>query len=403
MGTIAFFPWMHIREAVSVEGFELLPYRRGSAPAGAGKPEQESIDKLLEPYRTAPRGRLGAATLLRLTGRDLLDNVTDDEADAALRFGELVAFSGLSARTFFDQIGYASRDNFRLIVQRFEDPASGLTVLSRRRDGSTWTAITRSALIVLKPYHVSGGPWQAIDVPLLAALVQRSRKDYWGEIEEAIIGFNSANTDSPDVREESEAVALVGSFERALGLRGGDEHELAQAFRESVVPREEMKPAECPRIANSPRREKYERYGSVREAWVRDFFRLRGEHAHGKISPRYTSLWSLREHLLFASFVFPLLVKSRLSREGIYALRMSDVGYVQAIEPLLGQDNFTPNEDLEFPGFPWSETISTARTQAWVENWLSQLGEQEGDEGSKNDDDDGESEGLSGDPGQPPQ
>ena len=120
---------MHIREAVSVEAFELLPSRRGIAPAGSGKTEQAIIDKLLEPYRTAPQGRLGNATLLRIAGRELLEDLADDEADAALRFGELVAFSGLSARTLFDQIGYANRDNFRLIVQRSDDPASGLRVL----------------------------------------------------------------------------------------------------------------------------------------------------------------------------------------------------------------------------------------------------------------------------------
>jgi hypothetical protein len=90
MGTLAFFPWMHIRERVSVHGFELLPYRRGVSPIGAGALEQAVLDTLLDPYRDAPKAPLRTATLLRLDGKNLLDDLLDEEADHALRFGELV-------------------------------------------------------------------------------------------------------------------------------------------------------------------------------------------------------------------------------------------------------------------------------------------------------------------------
>ena len=375
MGTLAFFPWMHIRERVTAPGFELAPYSRGVSPGGAGASEQSTIDTLLGPYREAPQGPVRKATILRLEGKGLLDDMSDEEADRVLLFGELVAFSGLAARRFFDQLSYSSRESFRLIVQRFVDAGSGMTVVSRRRDGRSMTVVSKSAMLILKPYHVPPARAAELDVPLLDALLRRATRDDWGEIEEAIAGFNSANTDSPDVREESEAVALLGALERVLGLRGGDEHELADAFRAAVVPKETVQPVECSRISDSARRKAYEAYSSLREAWVRDFFRLRGDHAHGKLTPRYKSLWSLREHLLLATFVLPLVVKARLVRDGEYAWTDEDLGHVEAFEQLISLDPFASSDDErqnDRHARTWSRILSDWKLQVAVERWISE-------------------------------
>lgn len=368
MGTIAFFPWMNLRERAHTSAFDLLRYRRGLEPFGQDAAQAE-MDTLLEPYREAPGGRLAKATLLQLHGKNLLEDLSDDEVEQVLQFGELVAFSGLAARRFFDQTGYSNRDNFRLIVQRFVDPASGMLVISRRRDGSNWTAVTKSAMMVVKPHHVATAPWQPIDEPLLESLLQCAAHSTWRELEEGIIGFNTASTDSPDVREESEAVAIVGALERAFGLRGGDENELASAFVGAISPNEPVKPDECARVTNSPRRERYEKYSSLRDVWVRDFYRLRGDHAHGKFAPHYTPLWGLREHLLFASLVFPLVVKSRLVDETVYEWSDSDRSQINVLEGLLCQDHFQERKADGSLVSPWSKTLEKAHMRVLVEKW----------------------------------
>ena len=247
-----------------------------------------------------------------------------------------------------------------------------MTVLSRRRDGSSWIAVTKSAMLILKPYHISTPAPHQIDVRLLEALVDRSRSEAWGEIEEAIQGFNSANTDSPDVRMEAEAVSLVGAFERALGLRGGDEHELATAFVQTLQPVTSLRTVDCDRVKESPRRDRYAGYGSLGEAWVRDFFRLRGDHAHGKNAPKYTSLWSLQEHLLCGSFAFPLLVKARLVREGCYAWSEEDLVHLEALEALVCAKHFEVREDENEPyrQDEWSRILNKANTQIRIRRWL---------------------------------
>jgi hypothetical protein len=196
MPTICFFPWLTLRDDVRVMGFELSRYDRGIAPLGRGTPEQAIADLLLEPYRHVPKVPIRSATLLRLDGKSAIDHLDDAEADEALRYGEMVAFAGLAGRRFFDQFSYVNRDSYRLMVQRFTDPTSGLGVVARRRDGAGMIGVSRGALLVQKPYHICAPAKAPLDVPLLEALVQREKIDGWGDFEEATLGFNAASTDS---------------------------------------------------------------------------------------------------------------------------------------------------------------------------------------------------------------
>jgi len=155
MGTLAFFPWLQLRSATTIRDFELVAFRRGAAPLGGGTNGQAVLDMLLEPYREAPAGPVREATLLRLHQKEVLDSLSEAEIDQVLRFGELVAFAGLAERRYFDHLGYSNRDNYRLVVQEFTDPSRGMAVVSRRRDGSSRTIITKPALLVLKPLYVA--------------------------------------------------------------------------------------------------------------------------------------------------------------------------------------------------------------------------------------------------------
>ena len=116
----------------------------------------------------------------------------------------------------------------------------------------------------------------------------------------------------------------------------------------------------------TPRRDRYERYACLREAWIRDLFRLRGDHAHGRIAPRYASICSLREHLLFEALTFQLLVKSRLVREADYNWTDFDLARIEAIEKLLQYDHFAVQESEPPSGEyreprTWSKSLDRAR------------------------------------------
>ena len=108
--------------------FELVPYRRREAPGGRGTSVQTACDDVLELYRMSPSTSIQRATVLKVAEREVTDHLEEQMIRRVLVWGELVAFSGLATARFFDQMGYANRDAFRLVVQNFDDLTKGVMV-----------------------------------------------------------------------------------------------------------------------------------------------------------------------------------------------------------------------------------------------------------------------------------
>ena len=58
--------------------------------------------------------------------------------------------------------------------------------------------------------------------------------------------------------------------------------------------------------------------------WVREFYRLRGDFAHGRIQSRTPRRWESWHHLLFGAIAFPLLTKALLENEKSYVFTEND-------------------------------------------------------------------------------
>lgn len=355
VGSLAFFPWLSIRQAISTLEFELVPYERGTRPGGPESGLQRILDTILEPYVETNNAPIRQASLLRLAGHDFTDNLTEPEVEKLFTISELVAFSGLAKREFFG-FNYANCHHFTFIVQTFEDPFSGVTITSRRRDGLNSALVARDALRVARPFHASPNLLPiGLDFPLLQALLSimgdSVSLSYW----EPILLFNRANTDSDQAPEHAEAVFLIAAFQGLLECRYSNENGLAESFSRVFQPAEPVETAECDRLQRQTRQ--LPRAGSVREMWIRDFFRVRGELAHGLTAPRYPSIWSLREHLLLASYVFPRLVKLCLANNGFYTLSDDDRLDIDVFEPLACCENLfaeVEGDEDDPGGWPWN-------------------------------------------------
>jgi len=218
-----------------------------------------------------------------------------------------------------------------LVIQDFSSEENGVTIVTRRRDGSTRHYWSGDSYRVQKPDHIHLGP-KRIDRSLLECLLKLRDAIDWQRIYEAILGFNLANTDSSDISEHIEAVLTIGAFERLFDLRHGKEDELTQAFSAGLKPTKDRHPSACARLSGAIHR--FKTSSCIREMWIRDFFRLRNNLAHGMFESRYQPVWSLQNHLLLASFVFPLSLKSHLQAIGAYTLTENDQRDIDMFEQL---------------------------------------------------------------------
>ena len=74
---------------------------------------------MLAPYQDPFGRQIPSATLLRLEGKELTADLTDEEMGDIFTFDEALAFSELSEREFFTYAKYFNRDSFMCVVQKF--------------------------------------------------------------------------------------------------------------------------------------------------------------------------------------------------------------------------------------------------------------------------------------------
>ncbi len=341
MSMISFFPWLALEKRLSFGDFDLLPFRRGMLPAGseADVPDarlQATLDRVLEPFQDFTGRPVNLATILQLREHGPTDDLSDNERESVFAAAAVVAFGGLAAREFFElvRITYCNADNFLLYTQGYLDEPGGSAVAKRHRDGSTLSYYTADAYRVVVPIHVSAQEKVPLDQELILGLLQARGDGEADALEESIFWFNHANTDQPGFSLHAEAVMMMSSFQRLLGRQ--DESDVARAFRDAFVPRTDRPVSGAPRVA--PGRFKNDAM-PIREAWIRDFVRVRGESAHG-IRGRYPSVWPLREHLLLGAVAFPLLVKLWLRARGYYKLSRADQEGIDTFERYASVDAF---------------------------------------------------------------
>lgn len=365
MSALFFFPWTRLNEDITVGGFSLVRYSRGNLPLGSGTEEQEMIDDVLKPYLEGPGQPIIQATLLRTNKRRLFEELNDEERADVFIFAELLSLSGLSQRTFFQQIGgYWNRDHFRLIGQKF-DRSSGSCITIRRRDGMTQQFWSEDEYVFHKPEHVLLDTLIKLDKPFLESLLKAQELSIWTDVYESILNYNLANTDSAAVTEHTEVVLMVSAFERVLKCDHGKEDDLANKFSKVFAPSNEIALDSCAWLATDQMRDRFRKSGYVRDMWIRDFFRLRGNMAHGKVTSRSPQVWPPPVHLLLGSFAFPLLLKAILQQNKIYELSQNDQFWIDTFESLACANIFNSNHKRG-DEYAWNIIIEKKRRECRI-------------------------------------
>src|SRR5438094_454718 len=134
----------------------------------------------------------------------------------------------------------------------------------------------------------------------------------------------------------------AAAFQRLVGARS-DADAIASAFEEALHPERTIVAGSASRKPHNPNVESR----TLRFVWAREFYELRGEYAHGRITTGRRHTWTPQEHMLLAAIAFPLLVKSHLVRSTSYEMTDDDWAQIDAFESLLDSDFFTPPRDQQ--------------------------------------------------------
>jgi hypothetical protein len=347
MSVLFFFPWVASRGVMQLGEMSLIPYERGQAPGAMHGISQEIIDAVLGSYGDVafpswpdPFTNLRQATLITWAddadSLDLPENQIFDRLEQA----RYIAFSALAQRRFCSHVGYCNADGYEVIAQGFvaERPGS-ISITTRRRDGFTRTYISQtSSPRFIRPEHVDSRLHLEIDETLARALLELPLGDLKNRIDDAIATFLLANTDSPAMPAHAEIVLMRSAFETLL-----DASYLASDLRTKFAEHfanELPNPAEWGTgvYTEANWRERWPRNTRPLDAWVQDFCDARNSAAHGARANGQSSIWQSQNHLLFSSWLFPLMVKKILVDAGLYQLSDEDLAARRGCEAFLAHD-----------------------------------------------------------------
>jgi len=374
MSMLAFFPWLRIKENIDLGEVELVRFIKCYRP---GK-NQQIYDRILESYvlRDKYNTPIKESTLLILKDKCDFQDFSEEEKNYLFSISEIIAFSGLSKREYFNTVhlGYCNRDNFAFFIQSFRQDSNDIHIVTtpRFRDCPELHVSNKEFI----PPHVSHGNFIDLDIPLVKSLM-KAREDYekWELYNDAIFHFNLANTDNYSISPYQEVVLIVSAFERLLDCNNKGqkrEDDLIAKFLYTFKPKEDLDKNKSARIRNS----KYAKSDkTLREIWLRDFYQLRGDYAHGNLSSKRSPIWKAHEHLLLGSYIFPLVVKCKLEKDGFYTLTENDkpeisklgididMFNIDVFERLVGAELFNKTEDQS--EFEWNR-IRESYMLEWI-------------------------------------
>ena len=157
----------------------------------------------------------------------------------------------------------------------------------------------------------------------------------WGRWQNAISCLNQANTDSDNIRHQVEWVLLCSAFEHLLSAKSNAK-DVACKLAETFASPEELLAKDATRCSCQQKRDGC----SVRYQWMREFYRIRGDFAHGKLNTQQPTTWNHLEHLVLATIAFTLLVKSLLDKACKYKLTDNDRAQIDIFEKFADSPDF---------------------------------------------------------------
>jgi len=348
---LAFFPWVSTEEIITIDGIRLIPYVRGTLPENLPNATLKDIDGVLSAYHSDKDTVISKATLIEVDQWQLgLD--AENYIQNLLRTKELIAFSALSHRRLFrNRLSYTNYDSYYMVVQKYDsDSPNTFAFPTRHRHGVAWSLWSSDCFAFTRPNHVDNDHHIAFDRPLMEALLKLDSSHE--RLFEALIEFNSANSDSFTIPEHVELVMMKSAFEGLLDVnQRADEfaRALLDLLRDILPPYEDKSNKSV--WMRSPAAER------PIGAWAREFSAIRGSAAHGKQRRRIDSVWQAHSHLAFASLLFPLLVKKKLTDMQLMELDPHDQDKLIRIEQYIASDPFNHNRTKTHP---WVEIDAAA-------------------------------------------
>lgn len=368
---IAFFPWLFLKEPVTVGEVVIVPFRDESGKVSEAIVDlQPSLEKLLSSYTDIKGNPVKNCTVATISARNpIWDLVFEEDREKVQLASQLLSLASISRNDFNAQLGcYANSTKFQFFLQSFTEPVDFIAIGVRRRDGSTMDGGYKHGEIKFSvPLQARSLEPVCIDKDLVNGLTRalQAGSKTTQVLRAALAFFNLANTDSDVMMEETELILMGSVFEQLFDAENSA-YRLGKKFGELFKPYGSVTVETAlgvrPGIKLDPENEAAQKQWFVHQKWMEELHQLRSKYIHGESTTKRDWGWIRLEHLIMAAFVFPLSVKLLLSQEGHYTLTDDDIGSCHAIDQLLTKANWWEVVGSQSNATVWQETLFEAKS-----------------------------------------
>jgi hypothetical protein len=346
MNAVHFMPWCPLDKEYEIGEISLTPFDQTAKNEEYETAELSQVLSILSSYRDLKGRPNRQMALVKYRDKPVFSVLTSEEYEIARELVELACFSGISKRTYFSFGDYCNASNFMFYGQRFTIGSGHAAIVSRRRDGQLSDLRSINETMFSIPVHANPIGQVTLNEQLLTSLVsfrETCDSQEWSRLQNAIACFNLANTDADNITYQVEWTLLCSAFERLL-VCDSKARDVADGFSAVFCP--------ATPLAVSGAKRKSLRWRDLAKPlsfeWMREFYSVRGDFAHGNFDTRQPLAWQPLEHLTLATIAFPLVVMCLLAKAGKYTVTRNDRAEIDAFECLA--DSPFSSEPPDFRG-----------------------------------------------------
>ncbi|MDD5326502.1 MAG: hypothetical protein PHY02_01655 [Phycisphaerae bacterium] len=368
--TVVLLPWLKLGTDLEMGKYLFLRWPRKDNKFGEFT---ESLNSICGMYKYLDGDVESPQTIMIDKSRDLFERVEEQDRQAFQEAVTLLTTALIGENEFFRSLGnYVNSSLTELHYQNFSIGEDWVAFTSYKRDGYTSDmGYTFDEITVSTPpgCRMRGGCGK-VEKAWLGALGKTIEKSTPLDrlVIEASDLFRQANTDSPSVLQITEVVMLANAFDR-LFPSAKDRYQLSKAISKELknwvnIRVEDSKRLAARQIVSSQLGPKYSGGWDIVQFWILELYVLRNSYVHGGDVTQLKWGWIPHEHLLMGAYVFPLLLKVIMSKEGRYELSEEDKYKLLAIDNLLDLNEFYDQKGRKSL---WLETLSKIRFDACFE------------------------------------
>lgn len=386
MGQLVFTPWYNVYQNVQIGPYNLISFDTKKINPGLGQLDSDA-KIILKNYLTTPFTAAVKRPPLREFPVETASLIISSSNDPVLdleRLQYIISLCAISDREFTDSHRYLGTDNLKIHIQKYPDPIQvpfDPYIETKTKMGSSGQAFSADLFREVKPWYIThqkiygNSTYRLIFNEELAQCLWvfsddkiDPKKSLWEEnIYPSLFSFHYANTDGST--NQVDCIYSEAAIEKLFLGEDYSEKKLIEKVLDflkiknlvfetyptssrnwqSITYQENKKPKQC---------------STILEAWLRELVRFRNLCAHGGFQPNGNEVWSLSEHLLLSSFLYPLFLKLMVSNfDSSITFKISDEDFkkLRMTERLLAEINYSQDTSRTSGMTKWGKIISDSR------------------------------------------